>query len=189
MWVSTRRERLAELFDAHAMVGGTGRGRRHRTGQINRALVVLLVAEFQGFCRDLHSEACTAFARAVSGSDDDIFRVVIGALITKRKLDTGNPNQATLQDDFGRLDLDLRAELARSHAFNMGRWLKLGQVLDFRNAIAHSDPRRLPGRTGDAYDVQLNQVRSWMWAMHMLANQMDTVVSLHVTGLLSGERP
>ena len=189
MWNSTRRARLDELFKAHAQIGGTRRGRRYGTGQVNRALVVLLVAEFQGFCRDLHSEACTVFARDVSGRDDDVFRVVIGALTAKRRLDTGNPNQSTLQDDFGRFDLDLRGELMRSHAFNKGRWLKLGQVLDFRNAIAHSDPRRLPDAASDAYDVKLNQVRSWRGAMHMLANQMDIVVSQHIAGLASGKPP
>lgn len=187
--MSTRRARLAELFDAHARMGGTGRGRRYRTGQINRALVVLLVAEFQGFCRDLHSEACTVLARVMSGSDDYLFRVVFGALTAKRKLDIGNPTQATLQDEFGRLDLDLRAELVRSHAFNEGRWRKLGQVLDFRNAIAHSDPRKLPFPTSDTYDVKLSQVKSWMWAMHMLANQMDIVVSRHIASMMGGGRP
>ena len=118
--------------------------------------MVLLVAEFQGFCRDLHNEACTAFARAVCGGDDDLFNVVLKALTDGRGLDSGNPNLGTLQQDFGRLGLDLRSELHGSHRFNIGRRRKLGQALDLRNAIAHSDPRRLPDAAGDTYDVKLS---------------------------------
>ena len=40
----------------HANVGGTERGRRYATQQINRAYAVQLASEFQGFCRDLYSE-------------------------------------------------------------------------------------------------------------------------------------
>lgn len=49
--------RLAELEDAHAAVGGTKPGRRYSTTQINHASVVAIAAEFQAFCRNLHSEA------------------------------------------------------------------------------------------------------------------------------------
>ena len=151
--------------------------------------MVLLVAEFQGFCRDLHNEACTAFARAVGDGDGSLFDVVLKALTDGRGLDSGNPNLSTLQQDFGRLGLDLRGELRASHRFNIGRRRKLGQALDLRNAIAHSDPRRLPDAASDTYDVKLSQVKSWMWAMHMLANQMDIVVARHIANLTGGRQP
>ena len=170
-------------------MGGTSRGRRYRTGQINRALIVLLVAEFQGFCRDLHDEACTAFARAVADGSEDRSEVIFHAITARRRLDTGNPTQRALQEDFGRLGMDLRGELDLSHGFNPGRRRKLGEILRLRNAIAHSDQRKLPGVAGDTYDVKLTQVKSWMWAMHMLANQMDIVVARHIASLLGGRRP
>ena len=47
---------LDEIAQAHAAIGGTARGRRYTTQQINRAYAMLLAAEFQGFCRELHSE-------------------------------------------------------------------------------------------------------------------------------------
>ena len=47
---------LDEIAGADAAVGGAARGRRYATQQINRAYAVLLASEFQGFCRDLHSE-------------------------------------------------------------------------------------------------------------------------------------
>ena len=55
-WNAERREALDEIENAHAMVGGTERGRRYATQQINYAYVTLLSSHFQGFCRDLHSE-------------------------------------------------------------------------------------------------------------------------------------
>jgi hypothetical protein len=37
---------LQEIENAHAAVGGTGRGRRYTTQQINRAFVMLLASQF-----------------------------------------------------------------------------------------------------------------------------------------------
>src|SRR5229473_2868809 len=55
-WRGERAAALDEIEAAHARVGGTERGRRYATQQINRAYAVLLSSEFQGFGRDLHSE-------------------------------------------------------------------------------------------------------------------------------------
>ena len=55
-WNGERVDALDEIENAHAMVGGTERGRRYATQQINYAYAALLSSHFQGFCRDLHSE-------------------------------------------------------------------------------------------------------------------------------------
>ena len=55
-WRGQRARALNELENAHARVEGTDRGRRYATQQINPAYAVLLTAQFQGFCRDLHDE-------------------------------------------------------------------------------------------------------------------------------------
>ena len=55
-WNGERLEALREIENSHVMVGGTERGRRHATQQINFAYAALLSSQFQGFCRDLHSE-------------------------------------------------------------------------------------------------------------------------------------
>ena len=52
-WETVRASELDEIADAHAAVGGTKRGRRYTTQQINRAFAVLLASQFQGFCRNL----------------------------------------------------------------------------------------------------------------------------------------
>jgi len=55
-WRGERAAALDEIEAAHGRVGGTERGRRYATQQINRAYAVLLSSEFQGFGRDLYSE-------------------------------------------------------------------------------------------------------------------------------------
>ncbi len=55
-WETIRSSELDEIENAHSSVGGTTRGRRYGTQQINQAYAVLLSSQFQGFCRDLHSE-------------------------------------------------------------------------------------------------------------------------------------
>jgi hypothetical protein len=59
-WSGERSDALDEIQNAHAMVGGTDRGRRYATQQINYAYAALLSSQFQGFCRDLHSECIDA---------------------------------------------------------------------------------------------------------------------------------
>ena len=56
-WNAVRLPRLDEIERAHSSVGGTGPGRRYATQQINHAYAVLLSSQFQGFCRDLHTES------------------------------------------------------------------------------------------------------------------------------------
>ena len=55
-WNGERADALDEIEHAHVMVGGTERGRRYATQQINYSYAALLSSHFQGFCRDVHSE-------------------------------------------------------------------------------------------------------------------------------------
>lgn len=59
-WNTVRAAALDEIAATHRSVGGSGRGRRYATQQINRGYAVILTAQFQGYCRDLHSE-CIGF--------------------------------------------------------------------------------------------------------------------------------
>jgi hypothetical protein len=53
---------LDQIAAAHLAVGGPNPGRRYATGQINNAYTVLIAAQFQRFCRDLHSQSADFFA-------------------------------------------------------------------------------------------------------------------------------
>jgi hypothetical protein len=93
-WLTDRKLALDELENAHRRVGGTGRGRRRATRQINYAYTVLLSSQFQGFCRDLHDECTRILVQWISpiGLSAGFEKTVrLG-----RKLDTGNPNPGNI---------------------------------------------------------------------------------------------
>ncbi len=68
-WRKERGERLDALLDAHLHIGGAAQGRRWRTAVHSEALLLRLAAEFQGFARDLHEQACDVFASWVAPSN------------------------------------------------------------------------------------------------------------------------
>src|SRR3954469_25656345 len=98
-WSGERSDALDEISDAHASVGGIGRGRRYATQQINHAYAVLLSSQFQGFCRDLHSECANLIADTIPPALREIVRVQFS---WGRALDRGNPNPGNIGSDFGR---------------------------------------------------------------------------------------
>jgi hypothetical protein len=67
-WLTARAKALDEIEAAHASVGGTGPGRRYATQQINQAYAVLVASQFQGYCRDLHTECVARLMAFISPS-------------------------------------------------------------------------------------------------------------------------
>ena len=88
-WTGVRAEALDEIENAHVMVGGTERGRRYATQQINYSYATLLSSHFQGFCRDLHSECIDHILAIVPAQLQGFLRV---EFIWNRSLDRGNPH-------------------------------------------------------------------------------------------------
>src|SRR4051812_26511381 len=100
-WSGARSAALDEIENAHRLIGGTGPGRRYATQQINQAYAVLLSSQFQGFCRDLHSECVDLLVTVIANVS---MRAISGGNMQDgRKLDTGNPNPGNIGADFGRL--------------------------------------------------------------------------------------
>jgi hypothetical protein len=144
---------------------------------------VLLAAEFQGFCRELHDESVAVLKAAVPPS----FQRMVGAEFSLfRQLDRGNANPNTLRADFNRFDLDLwpavdalnpRGPLLRRLLEEMNAW---------RNAIAHSDFD--PVRLGGTMSLPIRRVRRWRSACHRLARCLDRVLGDRLQQL-TGVRP
>jgi hypothetical protein len=103
-WRAWRRDKLDEIKEAHYALGGSGRGRRYATEQLNYAYAMLLSSHFQGFCRDLHTECVQHLVRK---APDDLQNVVRRGLVIQRRLDRGNPNPGNIGADFARLDLPI----------------------------------------------------------------------------------
>ena len=103
IWDTVCADRLDQLERAHANIRGGGRGRQWYTGQLNRSLIVALVAQFQVYCRDLHDEAIDVYLAQANPYQAGVLETL---LKQDRKLDRQNPRRSSLGSDFGRLGFD-----------------------------------------------------------------------------------
>jgi hypothetical protein len=176
-WRTERRIALNELEAAHRGIGGSRRGRRYATQQINQAYTVLLSSQFQGFCRDLYEECVGFFVQSVTAG---LLRSALrDILLLHRKLKTGNPNSGNLGEDYNKFGLTFWDEVKKLDLRNQARKDRLEELNAWRNAIAHQDfdPAKLRGTT---LFLRLRQVREWRNACDQLADAFDEVMRSHL---------
>jgi hypothetical protein len=182
-WRTTRRAVLNAVEAAHATIHGTGIGRREATRQLNHGYTMLLAAEFQGFCRELHTEAIQHFVATLPATQQNI---VSEEFTFNRQLDKGNATPASIGSDFGRLGLDWWPGV--DHVAADGPILRRGleELNVWRNAIAHNnfDPARL----GNTMRLMLARVRTWRRICDRLATVFDQVWATHLERV-TGTRP
>lgn len=182
-WNGPRKAALAELAAAHGALGGKGPGRRYATLQLNHAYTVLLSSQFQGFCRDLHSEAVDFLvANTQPSTVAGVLRVVI---MQGRKLDHGNPNPGNVGSDFARLGMSFWNEVGHVDRRKAQRLMALNDLNDWRNAIAHQDWSGVPNQNPS---LQLRQVNAWHSACAGLAASFDAAVGQHLAAMV-GQQP
>lgn len=182
-WLTSSKGELDEIEEAHTAVGGTGRGRRYATLQLNYAYAMLVSSQFQRFCRDLHTEAVSAL---VQGGAQGPFQAIARAILTQgRLLDRGNPNAGNLGADYGRLGMQFWDDIKTHHSRNGARKALLHELTQWRNAIAHQDFSTI---SGGGTTLHLSTVRKWRKGCSGLAGSMDIVVADHVLGMV-GRRP
>lgn len=168
-WNTERAAQLDEVEAAHRSVGGAGPGRRFATQQINNAYAVLVASQFQGFCRDLHTEARAYILAAVT---DSTLREGLRALMADRKIDRGNPSRGNLGADFNRFGPGFWDAVYAEDSRNRTRAGGLDELVDWRNAVAHQD--YVP--VGGDPRLPLRRVQAWRRACAALARGMDCVV-------------
>jgi hypothetical protein len=113
-WFVVRAVALDHIENAHRSVHGSGPGARAATQQINQAYAMLLSAQFQGFCRELHSECIDFLVAPVA--DPNLRQMWYNNLLFGRKLDRGNPSPSNIGSDFNRLGLALWSQVDAHHA-------------------------------------------------------------------------
>ncbi len=171
LWRTARCRQLDTVEAAHTSVGGTAPGRRHATLQLNYSYALLLSAHFQGFCRDLHTEAATLLADRLNASFSRTLRELF---LVGRKLDTGNPNPGNLGSDFNRFGLDFWGKVNTLSPATAVRRQRLEELNSWRNAIAHQDFSRVTG------SLRLAQVRRWRASCERLAVSFDRVLTSYL---------
>jgi hypothetical protein len=135
-WKGEAADALDEIENAHAMVGGTARGRRYATQQINYAYAVILSSRFQAYCRDLHSECIDHIVAATPPALQAFIR---REFVWNRSVDRGNPHPGAIGSDFNRLGIAFWPSVNLLDARNDRRRELLQELIDWRNAIAHQD--------------------------------------------------
>lgn len=175
-WQTDRADELDEIVAAHVSIGGTGRGRRFATQQINHAYAMLLSSQFQGFCRDLHSECIDGLVHVVVPTSMVV--IIRNELTLSRKLDKGNPNPGNIGADFNRLGLPFWNEVIAFNSQNEARKVSIEVLNNWRNAIAHQDFD--VQRLGGISTLHLSHVRSWRRSCDALALSFDAVMESHL---------
>lgn len=180
-WNRERGDALDEIENAHAVVGGTERGRRYATQQINYSYAALLSSHLQGFCRDLHSECIDHIVAIVAAQLQGFLRV---EFIWNRSLGRGNPHPGAIGSDFNRLGVDFWTEVYALDGRNERRRELLQELIDWRNAIAHQDFD--PVAPGGIPTLHLARVRGWRRAVSALARYFDQAMYNYLQALLGG---
>lgn len=179
LWRTMRARELDEIEAAHSAISGKGRGRRYATRQVNHAYAMLLSSQFQGFCRDLHSECLDHFVQAVA--PESVQHIIRAEFMLHRKLDRENPNPGNIGADFNRFGLKFWNNVIRLSHRNGSRKNHLEKLNLWRNAIAHQDFD--PSKLGEG-TLQLPTVRSWRKACDGLAEAFDDVMASHLSSIL-----
>jgi hypothetical protein len=176
-WSGERADALDEIEHAHLQVGGSERGRRFATLQINHAYVTLLSSQFQGFCRDLHSESLDHIVGLVPPQMQTFLRA---EFLFSRSLDRHNPQPGAIGSDFNRLGIEFWTEIHAMGARNQRRREILEELNRWRNAIAHQDFDAVGGNQ----TLHLARVRRWRRAIGALADNFDRAMYHYLRGLL-----
>lgn len=132
---------------------------------------MLLSAQFQGFCRDLHSECVDYFVQGILSVP--LQKALRTLLLQNRKLDVGNPNPGNIGADFGRFGIPFWESVEKLDLRNEGRRDRLEQLNNWRNAIAHEDFNPTILRTSI---LRLERVGEWRNACYHLASCFDEVM-------------
>ncbi len=182
-WRTVRRAALNLVQSAHTTVHGTGAGRREATRQINHRYAVLLAAEFQGYCRELHTEAVRLFTATLPAMQRSI---VADEFTFSRQLDRGNATSGSIGSDFGRLGVNWWRAVDAADADGPDLRRALDSLNAWWNAIAHND--FVAGRLGGTIRLKLSMVRNWRRACNQLARAFDHVLADHLH-IYTGLRP
>jgi hypothetical protein len=153
--------------------------------QLNQAYAVLLAAHFQGFCRDLHSEAVDHIL-AVMGPPAPLRNYLRLEMTRGRQVDRGNAQPSSSGADFGRFGVKFWEDL-KSYDLSPDLWRSdLDELNEWRNAIVHQDftSPRLSG----LIELRRGHVRRWRSTCRHLARSMDELIRQHLA-VLTGALP
>jgi hypothetical protein len=184
-WHGARAARLDDLDASHRLVRIPSRGRLRRGTALNDARILRLAAEFQGFTRDLHDEACEVFAQWSAPMNEHASGLIQEGLCLSRDVDRGNAHPGSLGKDFSRFGIDLWARMKIRDPLTPSHSGSLDQLNRARNAIAHADSNKLARLRSSGIPLVASTIRRWRHDLDALAVNMDREVGVQL-GLIFG---
>lgn len=143
---------------------------------VNAALVMRLAAEFQGFVRDLHNEACDVFAAWIASGNTVTQSAVRRMLGAGRDIDRGNAHPGSITRDFRRLGFDVWEAMAVRDRRTSEINASLTRLNAARNALVHSDTAKLAALRASGCRVVMGTFRQWRRDLDVLASNLDAEV-------------
>jgi hypothetical protein len=182
-WRTWRRDSISLLAQAHAYLGEVGGpGRPLEIGRpIGHAYIMRLVAEFQGFVRDLYDLGAEHLVTAAA-PPPGLVAVLTTAITRGRSLDSGNPTMTSLRTDFGRLGIrDLEGKMAQMDAHwdaaNGGTDpARYKSLIEVRNALAHGNQRQVDEHRRQGRMDTISWSRQQIPVLNRAASALDRVV-------------
>jgi hypothetical protein len=166
-WNNDRQPRLAQIDGQCRMTLAAAAPNPHLIDENLRGYVMALSAHFQGFCRDLYTEASQIL---VSRVKRPALAAIFQAQFTAhRKLDRGNPNLENLKADFKRFGFTL--DLAGADPANPARLAHLAKLNEWRNLAAHQGT---PTATVSPLTHVL--IATWHTSCDELVNSLDGIL-------------
>jgi hypothetical protein len=165
-WDTTRRAKLAKIEAQCVWAAGLVPADPEMAAEHLRAYVTLLSAHFQGFCRDLYTEASLKVI-------DRINRVGLRPIVQAQfaaglRIEKGNPTLDALDEDFNRFGISSVRQavgVGPEADTHKGRLKAMGGC---RNKCAHGVP--------DIPDLSLANIQGWRSSCDWLAVRLNAAV-------------
>jgi hypothetical protein len=193
-WRTTRRADINTLAAAHTAIGEVdGPGRPRSIGRpVGHAYVLRVVAEFQGFVRDLHDLAAQRLVEFAEPKTPFI-PLLSEAATRGRTIDRGNATLRGMAQDFGRLGIV--GLVGRIKAID-SQWSSPGgsdgaeyeNLIDLRNALGHGNQGQVDRLRANGVMDTVSWTRQRLPALNRTARALDRVVWDHLASI-SGQEP
>lgn len=194
-WRSSRRANVDELKRAHRLVRnagpGTGSGRPPKAGtqQLNEALVLRIVTEFQGFVRELFDLATENLIRGAGCSSQLQLQLKLAAT-RDRRIDRGNPSLDAIATDALRLGIaQLNSQLLRKNNRHRADKDLFEDLVGLRNALAHDDQEKVLRLSQSGVRPTLRYIEASQAATNRHARALDRVVWDYLSDLFPATDP
>ena len=187
-WLGPRREAISALLRAHAWITQVdGADRSLEAGRpVAHAYILRVVAEFQGYARELHDLAIDAVV-TLAGADGVLRAVLTAGAAEGRMIDRGNADLRTLERDFRRVGL---MALSERLGTRIARWPRTSSsrgdrahyqdLIQLRNALAHGNEDQLDQLRARGVEDTVAWGRARLADLDRFAHALDAIVWEHL---------